>query len=234
METVAQWMSTAAAFWAKRAVLACALLLGAAGVASADVTYTYTGSQPFNVAGCADFNLACAPVPPGPPGNGPLTLSFTVPTALAPGLGTIGGALYDLTSNVATTPTSFSINDGKLTLSGPAAGVTDMFLVATDKFGNILQWDVIITEIPPSAVLDTFTMSTQNFPFGNAIQDGSVVDVFLIGAFGTADTYTVFSNRNAPGAWTLPGGAATPEPSSLLLLATGLIAAAAFGRRLLG
>ncbi len=41
MQTVALWMNPVAVSWAKRAVLACGLLLGATGVASADVIATW-------------------------------------------------------------------------------------------------------------------------------------------------------------------------------------------------
>ena len=80
MQSVALWMNTVAISWAKRALLACALLLGAAGVASADdiaFGFTYSGDR----VGTIDLN------------TGSFTPLAAQPTAYA-GIGMTGGNVY--------------------------------------------------------------------------------------------------------------------------------------------
>jgi hypothetical protein len=208
MQRAPRLMNSITVSWAKRVVLAYTLLLGAAGVASADAVYDYTGLA-FDSSSCL-FGFFCAPFAPGP---GPITLNFTVPTALPANLsGTVAFTLFDMMSTVATTPTSFSISDGLRTFSGVPSTFTN-FDVATDAFGNIVQWNMGYFD-------GSFSLATIN-DIQN-VRDGSATFAFQTETFHFIDQ---------TGAWTSPQAAPVPEPASLLLLGTGLISAAALRRR---
>jgi hypothetical protein len=206
----------AAVSWAKRAVLACALLLGTAGVASADVTYTYTGPP---LSGPICYISGCD----GPGFSGPVSVTFTLPNALDRNLGTLNGALFSFT------PTTWSVSGGSgftltnLTCSGPQCGqtLTPGFGVVTDASGKIIQWNI-------GANLGNagFEESVSTANGVNGAGDGTAIFSFAPCPGCVAGTTWSSSTVNS---WSQPGGT-TPEPTSLLLLGTGLISAAALRR----
>ena len=225
MQIIARWMNAIAVFWAKRALLVGALLLGATGVASADVTYTYTGPA---LSGPICFRSVCD----GPGFSGPVSVTFTLPSALDPNLGTLNGALFSFT------PTSWSVGGGSdgtstltltnLTCSGPQCGetLTPGFGVVTDASGKIVQWN-IGADLGNAA----FEESVATINDVNGVGDGT--SIFSFGNCVGCVAGTTWSSSTV-NSWSQPGGTATPEPSSLLLLGSGLFtAAAALRRRLL-
>ncbi|HKW89154.1 MAG TPA: PEP-CTERM sorting domain-containing protein [Candidatus Acidoferrales bacterium] len=199
--------------WAKRAALAVLVVLVAAGVASADTVYSYTGSA-FNDGHCL-FGVQCSLTPVG---AGPITLSFTETNPLPANLtGPIYGIMADLTL-VGATPTSFSISDGL----NAASGLTfSNFFVETDASGNIIAWNIGFTI---ADVLQMFTINSTGATPGNPVTVSDASATFCCDFQGE----TVRFVNNSPGTWTVQGPVATPEPASFLLVATGL---ALFGAR---
>jgi len=215
MQRAPLFMKTIAAVsWAKRAVLACALLLGTAGVASADVTYTYMGPA---LSGPICYINGCD----GPGFSGPVSVTFTLPNALDPNLGTLNGALFSFT------PTTWSVSGGSgftltnLTCSGPQCGqtLTPGFGVVTDASGKIVQWNM-------GADLSNKATFEESVGTANGVNGGrDATSNFSFANCNACVKGTTWSSSTV-NSWSQPGGA-TPEPTSLLLLGTGLISAAA-------
>jgi hypothetical protein len=155
--------------------------------------------------------LLCAPAHAGPvtytyTGN-PFTMSspnFVNFTSIS-GSFTLSSALGDNFKGDVT-PTSFSFdNGGGVFISSADANIeAESFYVVTNGSGVITNWIVQLQACIPNC---SFYIETFNVP-------GQIYD-----AVGYFTDYA--ENSNDPGTWSESG--ATPEPSSLLLLGTGLL-----------
>ena len=185
-----------------RALLAGALLsiVLAPSAWAAPVTYTYTGPAFTTFTGIAACGVQCN-----------LSGSFTVSSALTGGL-----------TNVTITPTSFSFTDGLNTLTNlntMDAGDQALFLLfSTNGAGQITQWEITLQDI-----------SVAQFETLSSISGGIPEDKTWIGNPGTTTgTALVDGIAGGPsGSW-VPSTPSTPpsltpEPTSLLLLSTGLL-----------
>lgn len=131
------------------------------------------------------------------------TLTFTDPlpanSSLAYGFGGIGTA-------TATDPlVAFVMSDGNETLNLSDSAGINIFLT-TGSAGQILDWFVGICASPCGSALN---IDTSSGIFSTAFDES------VEGSNGTV----LADNSNAPGTWMV---STTPEPSSLLLLVTGL------------
>lgn len=123
--------------------------------------------------------------------------------------------------NGAVSPLSFSITDGgslgNSLNQGNSLGSTEIFSFTTNATGAITGWYVWVSDLNGSTILATSHNDGQP-TFDVAVPDNGVDYLY---------------NASNPGTWTVQSTSATPEPSSLVLLGTGLLGlGAAFRRRL--
>jgi len=185
---------------AVRVLLAGALLtivLAPAAIAGPVTTYTYTGPAFTTFTGVAACPVQCD-----------LSGWFTVSSPLAANL-----------TNATITPTSFSFTDGLNTLTNlNTTGTFDQanfLLFSTNGAGQITQWEIILQHVG-LAEMETFS----------SISGGAPSDEAWIGNPGTTSGTALWVGAagGSSGPW-VPSTltTTTPEPTSLLLLGTGLL-----------
>lgn len=185
-----------------RAVLLAAALLLPASLLAQNTTYDFTS---------LDFTVATSPFTTSDTVTGSLT--FTSPLA--------ANTDFDLLASQLT----FSFSDGVDTISNANVDPTiSSFLLDTDSHGNIGAWQIFL--YTPAPNVDTIQLqgcdSTQFSP--TCVGISNVNDtVYVAGGGGIGGGYASYSS----GEFTV----ATPEPSSFLLLGTGILGVAASLRR---
>lgn len=130
-----------------------------------------------------------------------ITGEFTLSAPLADNLTTLTGI----------TPVSFSFSDGIQTLT--QADAPSSFSVETNSSGMITEWYILLQATTGGA------LETIDYP-------SLIVEDDASNAVGS-EGLSLFS----AGTWTETDIAPTPEPSSLILLGTGLAGAFGLGRR---
>ena len=193
--------------------LLCLMLLP--GALRADTIYTYTGN-PFN--NCVG-NYTC-----GTPG-----LSITFATSLT------GAALDNLSySDISSTITSFTMSDGFGVSNTILNSPSFIFIISTDGSGAITNWAIeTLSPVPgaaPGTINNLVSCNTNpliNLPNPNAqcLDLPPQFDLSQAGLDLAGNVTGSGAITNAPGTWSGPSVSivAAPEPSSLLLLGTGLL-----------
>jgi hypothetical protein len=167
--------------------------------AGADTLYTYTGN-PFTTFFPPDMCVVGV-------GECQISFSFEVPSPLPPSFGSGSGAFV--------TPLAFSMTDGVHTVTQSNSltqfNIPDFFFfIGTDPSGQIDLWGI---EAGMQVGQQTLDLLTDNLPqfTGDSTSNFSGYGTVSVGGAG---------NLNHPGTWTMSN---VPEPSSLMLLGTGLL-----------
>lgn len=183
----------------------------------AETTYTYTGND-FSVVGTTAEYESGSNYAPGASlytTSDSVTGWFTVATPLAPDL--TGGSF---------TPDSFSFSDGIqiLTDTNSLGGGQ----LSTDASGNIVGWEIqVLTGYEDSVTGEIVMFGGPGFGNGDGPLAHDTGDIGLNAIPDTAHNYG-FGESVSSGTWT---ESATPEPSSIVLLLTGLAGMAGVARR---
>jgi hypothetical protein len=119
------------------------------------------------------------------------------------------------------TPDSFSFTDGIHSVTSENIGAgSGIFAISTDSAGNIDSWAIQIVFNDPTAIV----IVSRNLP---GVSSSPFLDLGIDLAPNTSGSVT-----DDPGIWTASAVTApVPESSSLMLVATGIVGAAASIRR---
>lgn len=207
-------------------------------------TFTYTGKSFTTFASNGSGTIY----------NGNSTTTYTAAPSGTPytGADSVSGEfIVNLTSldnlSGAVTPTYYSFSDG---VQAPltSANSTGSFELFTDASGNITGWYVSLA-VGSSSSIGTVKIGAASqdgaLNGGQYVQEDVTRTTVYPGCPQCTDTYTdselvyessTGQNSNTPGTWTITDApdtpvAATPEPSSLALLGTGLLSTVSLARR---
>jgi len=185
-------------------------LMSMAGVASADTVYTYTGNPYTDCSGTYLIGSSC----------GPYSLSITFDVAAGTPLDNL--TIYAPGSYITGDVVTFSFTDGTvLNLNQGNANALEDFVIGTDASGNITSWYIAAQEdFGPPIGGDWGALSTCNQYNGEKDISGNTHQYPIPGSG---------YNTNSCGRWSMAG--TTPEPSSSLLLSTGLLGLMALAAR---
>jgi hypothetical protein len=177
----------------------------------ADTIYTYAGNAYNQCTG----TYTCT-------GTAPF-LSISFDTSLT------GAQLSNLSAtDISATLVSFTMSDGAGLTVTQATASSHSFIVSTDSSGNITSWGIEAYSNPTPTTFNGAASCT--FPLNQPACGFFTLDVSFIGAPNAGGGSNPFpptgwgrATKTPLGTWTQHSPTAVPEPSSVLLLGTGLL-----------
>ncbi len=178
-------------------------------------TYTYTGNN-FDI-------ITDSTKPSG--------MTYSTTNSIAGSFTTAAPLQPDFSTFTQIFPIAFSFTDGVNTIASTTPNQFNVFFVTTDTVGQLTQWvvDLVIqfpTQPLPPAGEQRFRIVTRvgtNFidtDFASVSESSGIVNPFTGNLITSEDFGKV---ENNPGTWQIsPAQAPIPEPSSMLLLGSGL------------
>ena len=208
-------------------LLVCLALLSVSMYAGADVIYSYTGNN---------FTQFVDSTPPAGAYSATdhVTVTFRLANAIAPNA-----------TNVTVTPLSFTLTDGRNTLTelnafGTISGPNQFSNISTDASGAIVGWNITVSRgldnqfMVVGSERDVISSRwTPSVP-SPIIDSGSMVVCTQIvqnfGCITTGDEGRALAGASIPNAW-IVRTSAVPEPATLCLMLLGLFALPSLRRR---
>jgi hypothetical protein len=182
----------------------------------AETTYLYTGNN-FTTTGVEDTS-----------GNITIGGSTYSTSDLVTGWITVPDPMLSLNGPVLVD--SFSFNDGIQTLSSAEEAGEEFGAFLTDENGAILDWELLVIGVDPSSGLEG-----EIGVFGGpafSLGDGPFTSETAgdAGVYANLDGTEDWGESTSSGIWSM-NSTVTPEPSSIVLLITGLAGLAGVARR---
>jgi hypothetical protein len=186
----------------------------------ADITYYYTGNN-FTTFGTEDQNNNITYGSSSYNSSDSVTGWFSVSDPLP------------ASSSFSPSPTAFSFSDGQQTINETDVingTAYDMFSLTTDSNGYIVDWEVLaLVGLDEEISGEIGIFGGPDFSVGNGPVEGD--DAGDVGAIINSDGSADFGESTTSGSWSTTPPSTTPEPSSIVLLLTGLAGMAGIARR---
>jgi hypothetical protein len=185
------------------------------GSMRADTVYTYTGNAYTSCEGTYVIAGSCGPYA--------LSVTFDVMAGTPLDLLTTSDITADVSTFAFTDGTGLNLNNNPNLAQGEGANLAPLlFEISTDASGNITSWKILAECGPTSCGVFSFTADIVTMETLGGSSFGATDTSQLTPYTGLTGSFGGGVNIGDQGSWTQEV-TSTPEPSSFLLLGTGLL-----------